>query len=53
MSLGPMGMNTGFDINTMVNKIVQAERAPKQQGLNNKQDHIDSNISAYGRLRES
>ncbi|GAK87027.1 flagellar hook-associated protein FliD [Vibrio ponticus] len=42
-----------MDINAMVSKIVEAERAPKQQRINNELNQIDSSISAYGRLRES
>ncbi len=53
MSLGPMGMNTGFDINSMVSKIVNSERVPKQQKIDNERAGIDTSISAYGRLRES
>lgn len=53
MSFGPIGMNTGMDINSMVGKIVEAERAPKQQRINNELTKIDTSISAYGRLRES
>ncbi len=53
MSLGPMGMNTGFDINSMVSKIVSSERVPKQQRIDNERAGIDTSISAYGRLRES
>ncbi|WP_099611527.1 flagellar filament capping protein FliD [Vibrio fujianensis] len=53
MSLGPMGMNTGFDINNVVSTIVNAERVPKQQSIDNKRNDIDTSISAYGRLRES
>ncbi len=53
MSLGPMGMNTGFDINSMVSKIVNSERVPKQQRIDNERAGIDTSISAYGRLRES
>ncbi|MGL5429450.1 MAG: flagellar filament capping protein FliD [Vibrio sp.] len=53
MSLGPMGMNTGFDINGVVSKIVNAERVPKQQRIDNERANIDTSISAYGRLRES
>jgi len=53
MSFGPIGMNSGMDINSMVSKIVDAERVPKQQRINNEQTKIDSSISAYGRLRES
>ncbi|MGF1739638.1 flagellar filament capping protein FliD [Vibrio profundum] len=53
MSLGPMGMNSGMDINSMVSKIVNAERVPKQQRIDNQQSKNDASISAYGRLRES
>ncbi len=53
MSLGPIGMNSGMDINSMVSKIVDAERLPKQQRIDNEQTKVDSSISAYGRLRES
>ena len=53
MSLGPLGMSSGMDINSMVSKIVDAERIPKQQRIDNERTRIDSSISAYGRLRES
>ena len=33
MSLGPMGMNTGFDINSMVSKIVNSERVSNSNEL--------------------
>lgn len=53
MSLGPLGMSGGMDINSMVSKIVDAERVPKQQRIDNERMTIDASISAYGRLRES
>ncbi|WP_159738750.1 flagellar filament capping protein FliD [Vibrio atypicus] len=53
MSFGPIGMNSGMDINSMVSKIVDAERVPKQQRIDNERAKIDTGISAYGRLRES
>ncbi|KGY13836.1 flagellar capping protein [Vibrio tubiashii] len=53
MSFGPIGMNSGMDINSMVSKIVDSERIPKQQRIDNERAQIDSSISAYGRLRES
>jgi len=53
MSLGPMGMNSGMDINSMVSKIVNAERVPKQQRIDDQQAKNDASISAYGRLKES
>ncbi|MCS0363676.1 flagellar filament capping protein FliD [Vibrio diabolicus] len=53
MSLGPLGMSGGMDINSMVSKIVDAERVPKQQRIDNERTTINTSISAYGRLRES
>ncbi|MCG9554135.1 flagellar filament capping protein FliD [Vibrio sp. Isolate31] len=53
MSFGPMGISSGMDINSMVSKIVDSERVPKQQRINNERARIDTSISAYGRLRES
>ncbi|KIE22416.1 flagellar capping protein [Vibrio sinaloensis] len=53
MSFGPIGMNSGMDINSMVSKIVDSERVPKQQRIDNERAQIDTGISAYGRLRES
>ncbi|WP_428752421.1 flagellar filament capping protein FliD [Vibrio cionasavignyae] len=51
--MGPIGMSSGMDINSMVSKIVNAERVPKQQRIDYERTKIDSSISAYGRLRES
>ncbi|CAH0525163.1 hypothetical protein VHP8226_00830 [Vibrio hippocampi] len=51
--MGPIGMSSGMDINSMVSKIVDAERVPKQQRINYARDQVDASISAYGRLRES
>ncbi|MDW1900305.1 flagellar filament capping protein FliD [Vibrio sp. Vb1337] len=53
MSLGPLGISGGMDINSMVSKIVDAERVPKQQRIDNERTTINASISAYGRLRES
>ncbi|MCL9774482.1 flagellar filament capping protein FliD [Vibrio methylphosphonaticus] len=53
MNMGPIGMSSGMDINSMVSKIVNAERVPKQQRIDFERTKIDSSISAYGRLRES
>lgn len=51
--MGPIGMSSGMDINSMVSKIVNAERVPKQQRIDYERTKIDSSVSAYGRLRES
>ncbi|WP_104402251.1 flagellar filament capping protein FliD [Vibrio penaeicida] len=53
MSVNPMGGMSGMDINSMVSKIVDSERLPKQQRIDNERTKVETNISAYGRLRES
>lgn len=53
MSMSPMGMGGGLDINSMVSKIVESERLPKQQRIDRERSDIDMNISGYGRLQES
>jgi flagellar hook-associated protein 2 len=51
--MSPMGMGGGLDINSMVGKIVESERLPKQQRIDRERSDIDTNISGYGRLQES
>ncbi|BCL70715.1 Polar flagellar hook-associated protein 2 [Vibrio nigripulchritudo MADA3029] len=53
MSVNPMGGMSGMDINSMVSKVVDAERVPKQQRIDTERSKVETNISAYGRLRES
>lgn len=53
MSMSPMGMGGGLDINSMVSKIVESERLPKQQRIDRERSDIETNISGYGRLQES
>ncbi|SHO55848.1 flagellar filament capping protein FliD [Vibrio quintilis] len=53
MTLGPIGMNAGMDVNSIVSKVVDAERLPKQQRIDNQRTQNETSISAYGRLRES
>ncbi|MDO6543562.1 flagellar filament capping protein FliD [Photobacterium sanguinicancri] len=44
---------SGLDINTMVNKIVDSERAPKEARINEQRGQISTTISAYGQLKSS
>lgn len=53
MSMGPIGMNSGMDLNSLVSKIVDSERVPKQQRIDNQRVENNASISAYGYLRES
>ncbi|GAB6259881.1 flagellar filament capping protein FliD [Photobacterium sp. CCB-ST2H9] len=51
MNIGPMGTASGLDINAMVDKIVAAERAPKEERINQRRDQANVELSAYGRLK--
>ncbi|WP_299016124.1 flagellar filament capping protein FliD [uncultured Photobacterium sp.] len=53
MNIGAAATASGFDINSMVNKIVEAERAPKEARINERRDNVDVSISAYGKLKGS
>nr|WP_086941118.1 flagellar filament capping protein FliD [Thaumasiovibrio occultus] len=53
MAIQMAGIGSGMDINNMVDKLVQAERAPKQERIDRQTADIQTNISAYGRLKES
>ncbi|CZF77147.1 flagellar filament capping protein FliD [Grimontia marina] len=53
MGLSATGLGSGMDINSMVSKIVEAERAPKQERIVRGLNDVETNISAYGRLKTS
>ncbi|QUJ66705.1 flagellar filament capping protein FliD [Photobacterium sp. GJ3] len=51
MNIGAMGTASGLDINAMVDKIVAAERAPKEERINQRREEANVELSAYGRLK--
>ncbi|MEZ8143464.1 flagellar hook protein [Enterovibrio norvegicus FF-454] len=53
MGLSATGLGSGMDIGSMVSKIVDAERAPKQERIVKNMNDVETNISAYGRLKTS
>lgn len=53
MGVNAAGMGSGIDINAMVTKIVDAERAPKQERIVKRMNDVETDISAFGRLKES
>ncbi|KEY91537.1 flagellar hook-associated protein [Candidatus Photodesmus blepharus] len=53
MNLNPLGMAANIDLNSMVTKIVDAERLPKQKRIDREVANINSKISAYGQLKAS
>ncbi|MGL6177011.1 MAG: flagellar cap protein FliD N-terminal domain-containing protein, partial [Vibrionaceae bacterium] len=53
MAISATGSGSGIDINAMVKKIVESERAPKQARIGKGLATIETNLSAYGRLKSS
>ncbi|MDX1714039.1 MAG: flagellar filament capping protein FliD [Halomonas venusta] len=46
------GVGSGFPVQQFVDATVQAERAPKENAINRKQDNIDVQISSYASLKK-
>ena len=48
-----LGAGSGIDITGLVNGLVEAERAPADQRLDNQQQELEADISAYGTFKSS
>ena len=48
-----LGIGSGFDINTIIDELVKAERDPKVEELDEKEATLDAQISAFGTLKSS
>jgi len=52
-SISSLGAGSGIFSNDLVNKLLNAERAPAEQRLNQKQSATEAKISAYGNIRSA
>lgn len=48
-----LGAGSGIDTTSLVSQLVEIERAPKQQRLDDRQSTLEAQISAYGTLKSS
>ena len=48
-----LGVGSGLDLGTLVSGLIEAERAPVENRLNQKQQDITTELSAFGLLRSS
>ncbi|ADC71951.1 flagellar hook-associated 2 domain protein [Thioalkalivibrio sp. K90mix] len=53
MAISSLGVGSGLDLNQLVGQLVAAEREPKEQRLNQREERIDAQISAFGELTSS
>ena len=51
MALTATGIGSGLDIESLVTKLMEAERAPKQQRLVSREAAVTSSISGLGSLK--
>ena len=51
-SITAAGTGSGLDIETIIETLTEAERAPKAERLDTREIQIQADISAYGSLRE-
>lgn len=47
------GVGTGLDINSIVSQLVSAEKQPEQSRLDNQKSQLQTELSAYGKLKSS
>lgn len=48
-----LGAGSGIDTTSLINGLVQVERAPQENRLNTRQEQLNAQISAYGTLNSS
>lgn len=53
MAMSALGVGSGLDLEGLVKQLVQVERAPKAERLDEREKTADSQISALGRLKSS
>ncbi len=51
MAISSLGVGSGLDLNQLVGELVQAERAPKENRLNQREERLEAQVSAFGALR--
>lgn len=51
--ISSMGVGSGLDLQSLVQQLVAAERAPAQSRINRKQSQLQTQLSAYGSLKSA
>lgn len=53
MAISSMGIGSGLDLNQIVGQLVQAERAPQERRMEQREERLEAEVSAFGMLRNS
>lgn len=51
MTIQSLGVGSGLALDDLVNQLIQAERAPKEERLNAREETLDAQISGLGQLK--
>jgi len=51
MSISSLGIGSGLDLNSLVDRLLAAEREPREQRLDRREVNLQAQISAFGTLR--
>ncbi|WP_018862850.1 MULTISPECIES: flagellar filament capping protein FliD [unclassified Thioalkalivibrio] len=51
MAISSLGVGSGLDLNQLVGELIQAERAPRESRMNQREEKLEAQISAFGTLR--
>ncbi|MFQ3190964.1 MAG: flagellar hook-associated protein 2 [Paraglaciecola sp.] len=51
MSIQSLGVGSGLDLESLVGQLLEAERKPKTDALNSREQNVDAEISGIGKLK--
>ncbi|MBY4675932.1 flagellar filament capping protein FliD [Marinobacterium arenosum] len=51
--VGALGGGSGIDVSSLVNQLVEIEKAPQQNRLNSQKETLEAQISAYGLVKSA
>jgi flagellar hook-associated protein 2 len=51
MSISSLGVGSGLDLESLVGQLLEAERKPKTDALNSREENVDAEISGIGKLK--
>jgi len=51
MSISSLGVGSGLDLEGLVGQLLEAERKPKTDALNSREENVDAEISGIGKLK--
>jgi flagellar hook-associated protein 2 len=51
MSISSLGVGSGLDLESLVGQLLEAERKPKTDALDSREENVEAEISGIGKLK--